>query len=110
MILGLHFTAHVYHHHHHHDQYIKILLCVRLSVTDMGVAVTNLRVVCKIIRVVCKSAHVQNGHINLSWDSKNGCKAAAAGLDTQATRRMPLWALTIALATGKNTRLFGVLD
>ena len=37
---------------------------------------------------------------------------AAAGLDTalQATRRIPLWALTIALATGKNTRLFGVLD
>ena len=24
----------------------------------------------------------------------------------QATRRMPLWALAIALATGKNTRLF----
>ena len=23
---------------------------------------------------------------------------------------MPLWALAIALATGKNTRLFGVLD
>ena len=28
----------------------------------------------------------------------------------QATRRMPLWALGIALATGKNTKLFGVLD
>ena len=28
----------------------------------------------------------------------------------QATRRMPLWALAIALASGKNTRLFGVLD
>ena len=28
----------------------------------------------------------------------------------QATRRMPLWALAIALATGKNTKLFGVLD
>ena len=25
-------------------------------------------------------------------------------------RRMPLWALAIALATGKNTKLFGVLD
>ena len=37
---------------------------------------------------------------------------AAASLDTalQATRRMPLWALVIALATGKNTKLFGVLD
>ena len=50
--------------------------------------------------------------MNLSLDSKNCCKAAAAGLDTalQATRRMPLWVLTIALATSKNTRLFGVLD
>ena len=28
----------------------------------------------------------------------------------QATRRMPLRALPIALATGKNTKLFGVLD
>ena len=28
----------------------------------------------------------------------------------QATRRMPLWALAIALATGKNTKLFGLLD
>ena len=28
----------------------------------------------------------------------------------QATRRMPLWALAIALATGKNTKLFGMLD
>ena len=37
---------------------------------------------------------------------------AAAGLDTAlpATRRMSLSALSIALATGKNTRLFGVLD
>ena len=39
---------------------------------------------------------------------------ATAGLDTlrcmQATRKMPLWALAIALSTGKNTRLFGVLD
>ena len=39
---------------------------------------------------------------------------AAAGQDTQhnlqATRRMPLWTLATALATGKNTRLFGVQD
>ena len=38
---------------------------------------------------------------------------AAAGLGhsaLQATRRMPLWALAIALATGKNAKLFGVLD
>ena len=40
------------------------------------------------------------------------CRKAAAGLDTalQATRRTPLWALAIALATGRNTKLFGVLD
>ena len=34
---------------------------------------------------------------------------AAAGQDTQelqATRRMPLWTLAIALTTGKNIRLF----
>ena len=30
--------------------------------------------------------------------------------ELQATRRMPLWTLGIALTTGKNTRLFGVLD
>ena len=39
---------------------------------------------------------------------------AAAGRDTQRFRLregcMPLWTLAIALATGKNTRLFGVLD
>ena len=50
----------------------------------------------------------RNGHINLSGDSKNCCKAAAAGLDTLHCRL--LWALAIALSTGKNTRLFGVLD
>ena len=39
---------------------------------------------------------------------------AAAGLDVhsvlQATRRWSLWALAITLATGKSTRLFGVLN
>ena len=30
--------------------------------------------------------------------------------ELQATRRMPLWTLAIALMTGKNIRLFGVLD
>ena len=30
--------------------------------------------------------------------------------ELQATRRMPLWTLAIALTTGKNIRLFGVLD
>ena len=36
------------------------------------------------------------------------CRSGHSAL--QATRRMPLWALAIALATGKNTKLFGVLD
>ena len=36
------------------------------------------------------------------------CKSGHSVL--QATRRMPLWALAIVLATGKNTRLFGLLD
>ena len=31
---------------------LRFFLCVRLSVTEMGVAVTNLRVVCKIITCV----------------------------------------------------------
>ena len=31
-------------------------------------------------------------------------------VELQATRRMPLWTLAIALKTGKNIRLFGVLD
>ena len=30
--------------------------------------------------------------------------------ELQATRRMPSWTLAIALTTGKNIRLFGVLD
>ena len=49
----------------------------------------------------------RNGHY-LSWDSKSCCRSGHSAL--QATRRMPLWALAIALATGKNTKLFGVLD
>ena len=40
-----------------------------------------------------------------SRDSKNCCWS-----ELQATRRMPLWTLAIALTTGKNIRLFGVLD
>ena len=69
--------------------------------TDVGAAVTNLRVVCKTI------TFPRNGHLFFLEIVK-----AAAGLDTalQATRRMPLWALAIALSTGKNTKLCGVLD
>ena len=69
----------------------------------MGVAVTNLRVVCKTI--TCISAFTEMAIIFLE------IVEAAAGLDTlRCTQRMPLWALAIALATGKNTKLFGVLD
>ena len=65
-------------------------------------ATTNLQFVCKTI--TCVSAFTKNNFLEIV--------KAAAGLDTalQATRRMPLWALAIALATGKNTKLFGVLD
>ena len=66
-------------------------------------AETNLRVVCKII--TCVSAFTEIGNFL-------EIVKATAGRDTalQATRRMLLWALAIVLATGKNTRLFGVLD
>ena len=78
-------------------------MCV--CVTDVGVAATNLRFVCKTI--TCVSAFTEMAIIFLE------IVKAAAGLDTlhcTATRMMPLWALAIALATGKNTKLFGVLD
>ena len=84
---------------------MKILL-VCPCVTDVGVAATNLRVVCKII--TCVPAAVTEMAINLSRDTKSCCWSGHSAL--QATRRMPLWTLAIALATGKNTRLFGVLD
>ena len=56
---------------------------------------------------VRSSCH-RNGYINLSRATKSCCWSGHSAL--QATRRMPLWTLAIALATGKNTRLFGVLD
>ena len=77
--------------------------------TDVGVAVTDLRVVCKII--TCVSAFTE-AFTKMAIIFLEIVKAAA-GLGhsaLQATQRMPLWALAIALATGKNTKLFGVLD
>ena len=73
-------------------------------------AVTDLRVVCKIIACRVQNYRVRSScHRNLLEILK-----AAAGRsghsELQATRRMPLWALAIALTTGKNIRLFGVLD
>ena len=78
-------------------------MCV--CVTDVGVAITNLR-------VVCKYHHVRFSFTEMTIFIFLEIVKAAAGLDTelQATRRMPLWALAIALTTSKNTRLFGVLD
>ena len=74
--------------------------------TDVGVAVTNLRVVCKII--TCVPAVTEMAIIFLEIVLKTCCWSGHSVL--QATRRMPLWTLAIALATGKNTRLFGGLD
>ena len=53
----------------------------------------------------------RNGY-NLARDSKSSGKSCcwSGHSALQATRRMPLWTLAIALATGKNTRLFGGLD
>ena len=56
------------------------------------------------------AVRVQNHHVRFSFH-RNGHYLIWSGHSAlQATRRMPLWALAIALATGKNTKLFGVLD
>ena len=72
-----------------------------LCVTDVGVAVTNLRVVCKIIACVPAVTEIFSRCKSCCWSGRS---------ELQATRRMPLWTLAIALTTGKNIRLFGVLD
>ena len=81
-------------------------MCVCVCVTDVGVAATNLRFVCKTI--TCVTAFTEMAIIFLEIVLKSCCRSGHSAL--QATRRMPLWALAIALATGKNTKLFGVLD
>ena len=72
-------------------------------------AVTNLRVVCKII-----ACRVQNYRacVPAVTEIFSRCKSCcwSGHSELQATRRMPLWTLAIALTTGKNIRLFGVLD
>ena len=78
-----------------------------MCVTDVGVATTILRFVCKTI--TCVSAFTEMAIIFLEIVLK-----AAAGLDTLRCRlregchcgRLPLH----YIATGKNTKLFGVLD
>ena len=85
-------------------------LSVSESVTDVGVAVTNLRVVCNIIacHAVCKIIACVPAVTEIFSRCKSCCWSGHSEL--QATRRMPLWTLAIALTTGKNIRLFGVLD
>ena len=80
---------------------LRFLLSVCLCVTDVGVAVTNLRVVCKIIACVPAVTEIFSRCKSCCWSGHS---------ELQATRRMPLWTLAIALTTGKNIRLFGVLD
>ena len=91
-------------------QYIKILVvCPCVCVTDVGVAVTNLRVVCK--NITCVSAFTEMAiliFLEIAREINSCCRSGHSAL--QATRRVPLWALAIALATGKNTGLFSVLD
>ena len=72
---------------------------------DVGVAVTNLRVVCKII--TCVSAFTEMTIIFLEiLKAAAGWTLCVAGY----VKDIPLWALAIALTTGKNTRLLGVLE
>ena len=89
---------------------LRFLVCVCPCVTDVGVAVTNLRVVCKIIACRVQNYRARSScHRNfLEIVLKSCCWSGHSEL--QATRRMPLWMLAIALTTGKNIRLFGVLD
>ena len=65
------------------------------------------------------AGRVQNNHVRLAFTEmaiifleivnfKSCCRSGHSAL--QATQRKPLWALAVALATGKNTRLFDVLD
>ena len=81
-----------------------LLVCVRVSVCDgcgrgsneFEGRVQNYR--------VCSSCHRNFLEIVKAAAGRSGHS------ELQATRRMPLWALAIALTTGKNIRLFGVLD
>ena len=59
------------------------------------------------------AGRVQNRHVGFQLllfleIVKSSCRSGHSAL--QATRRIPLWALAIILATGKNTRLFGLLN
>ena len=75
---------------------------------DVGMAVTNLRVVCKIIACCVQNYRVCSSCHRIFSRCKSCCWSGHSEL--QAMRRMPLCTLAIALTTGKNIRLFGVLD
>ena len=94
------------------NQYIKILLVrVCVCVRDGCGRGRNEFVGRVQNRHVCFSFH-RNGQWYHSFlcrmISKSCCRSGYSALQTM--RRIPLWALAIALSTGKNTRLFGVLD
>ena len=86
--------------------------------------VKNLRVVCKIIGAVCKTiacvpavTEIFSRCKRCCWSGHSELQATQSILDAchdtpelQATRRNPFWTLAISLTTGKNIRLFGVLD
>ena len=98
-------------------QYIKILV-VRPCVCNGYIKILVVR---PCVYNGCGRGHneftgrVQKHYVRFSFH-KNGhtksflryCWSGHSGL--LATRRMSLWALAIALSTGKNTRLVGVLD
>ena len=92
------------------NQYIKIfVVCVSVcdgcgrGSNEFAGRVQNYRVpaVCKIIACVPAVTEIFSRCKSCCWSGHS---------ELQATRRMPLWTLAIALKTGKNIRLFGVLD
>ena len=94
--------------HHHHHQYIKILV-VCLSVCDgCGRGRNEFAGRVQIIGAVCKTIACVPAVTEIFSRCRRCCWSGHSEL--QATRRNPFWTLAIALTTGKNIRLFGVLD
>ena len=80
--------------------------------TDVGVAVTDLRVVCKIITCVSAFTELEMAILTFLEIVKAAAKLLLQvwALCVAGYAKDALWALTITLATGKKTRLFGMLD
>ena len=91
-------------------QYIKILV-VCPSVCD-GCGRSHNQFAGRVqnyhVRLSCHRTRMAIIFLEIEYYSKSCCLSGHSVF--QATRRMPLWTLAIALATGKNTRLLGVLD